>query len=55
MEAQANALANLGGSVDIETDKHPAVMRAQAMLDQAKSDLALSEFVVERRLRKTHE
>lgn len=24
-------------------------------LDEAKSDLALSEFVVERRLRKTHE
>jgi hypothetical protein len=24
-------------------------------LDQAKSDIALSEFVVERRLRKTHE
>jgi hypothetical protein len=24
-------------------------------LDQAKSDIALTEFVVERRLRKTHE
>ncbi len=40
LEAQANALANLGGAVDIETDKHPLVMQAQAALDQAKSDLS---------------
>ena len=39
-EAQANALANLGGSVNIETDKHPLVMQAQAALDQAQSDLS---------------
>ena len=39
-EAQANALASLGGSANIETDKHPVVMQAQAALDQAKSDLS---------------
>lgn len=38
-EAQANALAGLGGSPNIATDKHPLVMQAQAQLDQAKSDL----------------
>lgn len=40
LEAQANALAGLGGSPGIATDKHPLVMAAQAQLDQAKSDLA---------------
>jgi membrane fusion protein (multidrug efflux system) len=39
-EALANTLANLGGSTNIETDKHPLVMQAQAALDQAKSDLS---------------
>jgi membrane fusion protein (multidrug efflux system) len=37
-EAQANALAALGGSPDIATDKHPLVMQAQAGLDQAKRE-----------------
>ena len=39
-EALANTLASLGGSADIDADKHPLVMQAQAALDQAKSDLA---------------
>lgn len=39
-EALANTLASLGGSANIETDKHPLVMQAQAALDQAQSDLA---------------
>lgn len=39
-ESLANTLANLGGSANIETDKHPLVMQAQATLDQAQSDLA---------------
>lgn len=39
-EALANALASLGGSANIVTDKHPLVMQAQAALDQAKSDLS---------------
>lgn len=39
LEAQASALANLGGSADIATDKHPLVMQAQAALEQATSDL----------------
>jgi membrane fusion protein (multidrug efflux system) len=36
----SNALAGLGGSANIATDKHPLVMQAQAALDQAKSDLS---------------
>ncbi len=39
-EALANTLASLGGSANIETDKHPLVMQAQATLDQAQSDLS---------------
>lgn len=39
-EALANTLASLGGAADIETDKHPLVMQAQAALDQAKSDFS---------------
>lgn len=39
-EGLANTLANLGGSPNIETDKHPLVMQAQAALDQANSDLS---------------
>lgn len=36
----SNALAGLGGSANIATDKHPLVMAAQAQLDQARSDLS---------------
>jgi membrane fusion protein (multidrug efflux system) len=39
-EGVANTLASLGGSANIETDKHPLVMQAQAALDQAQSDLS---------------
>ncbi|WP_084396561.1 HlyD family secretion protein [Henriciella aquimarina] len=39
LEARANALANLGGSADVETDRHPLVLEAQAALEQARSDL----------------
>lgn len=39
-EALSNALAGLGGSPSINTDKHPLVMAAQAALDQAKSDFS---------------
>ncbi len=37
---EANIVASLGGDPDIETDKHPAVMQAQAQVDQAKLDLS---------------
>lgn len=36
----ANVLASLGGDPNIETDKHPLVMQAQAQLDQAELDLS---------------
>jgi membrane fusion protein (multidrug efflux system) len=36
----AAALSSLGGSVDIAPEKHPAVMAAQAQLDQARLDLS---------------
>jgi membrane fusion protein (multidrug efflux system) len=36
----ANVLASLGGDPDIETDKHPLVMQAQAQVDQAALDLS---------------
>lgn len=39
-EALSNALAGLGGSASIATNKHPLVMAAQAALDQAKSDFS---------------
>ncbi len=35
-----NTLAALGGNPDIETDKHPLVMQAQAQVAQAKLDLS---------------
>jgi membrane fusion protein (multidrug efflux system) len=34
----SSALAMLGGNADIQTDKHPLVMAAQAALDKAKLD-----------------
>ncbi len=40
-EQQANAVvANLGGNPDIETDRHPTVQHAQAVLDRAKLNLS---------------
>jgi len=36
----ANIVANLGGDPDIETEKHPTVMQAQAQVDQAELDLS---------------
>ena len=39
-QALGNVLANLGGDPKIETDKHPRVMAAQAMVDQAQLDLS---------------
>jgi membrane fusion protein (multidrug efflux system) len=39
-QAQANALASLGGGTNLDVDKHPLVMQAQAALDQAQSDLS---------------
>ena len=43
-ESLSTALANLGGSADIETDSHPLVLQAQSALAQAKSDLANTEI-----------
>ena len=43
-ESLSNALANLGGSADIETDSHPLVLQALSALAQAKSDLANTEI-----------
>jgi len=39
-QARATALANLGGSPDIATDRHPLVMQAKAAYDQASNDLS---------------
>jgi membrane fusion protein, multidrug efflux system len=39
-QARASALANLGGSWDIATDKHPLVLQAKAAFDQASNDLS---------------
>jgi membrane fusion protein (multidrug efflux system) len=39
-EAQAAALANLGGAADVDIERHPLVMQASAALAQARSDLA---------------
>ena len=36
----ANVLASLGGNPNIDTDRHPLVMQAQAQLDQAELDLS---------------
>lgn len=38
-EAQATALANVGGSLTTPIDQHPLVLQAQAALAQAQSDL----------------
>jgi len=39
-QAQATALANLGGELNMPVDQHPLVMQAQAALEQAQSDLS---------------
>jgi membrane fusion protein (multidrug efflux system) len=39
-QAEATALANLGGATDAPTDSHPLVMQALAALEGARSDLA---------------
>lgn len=43
-ESLSTALANLGGSPDLETDQHPLVLQAQAALEQAQSDQADTEI-----------
>ena len=45
VESLSNALANLGGSANIETDSHPLVLQALSALEQAKSDLANTEIL----------
>lgn len=43
-QAEAMALANLGGDARAETDAHPLVMQAIAALEDARSDLADTEI-----------
>lgn len=40
VQAQATALANLGGAPDMSVDQHPLVLKAKARLEQAQIDLA---------------
>lgn len=44
-QAQATALADLGGDPDISADEHPLVQKARAALEQARNDLAHTEVV----------
>lgn len=44
-QAQATALAGLGGDPNISADEHPLVQQARATLAQARNDLAHAEVV----------
>jgi membrane fusion protein (multidrug efflux system) len=44
-QAQATALANLGGRTNLPTEQHPLVMQAQAAVDQARSDLEHAQII----------
>ncbi|WP_341197492.1 HlyD family secretion protein [Hyphomonas chukchiensis] len=44
-ESLSSTLADLGGAVDMATDKHPLVMQAMAVLEQARSDLANTDII----------
>ncbi|HVY85146.1 MAG TPA: HlyD family secretion protein [Caulobacterales bacterium] len=44
-QAQATALANLGGATNTPVAQHPLVLQAQAALDQARSDLEHAQIV----------
>lgn len=42
-QAEANALANLGGRINLPTDQHPLVLQAAAALKRAKDDLGYTD------------